>query len=142
LEKKTGTTAYSWKAYAAAALVAFALFALAASTLLPKDEPTGQAGALASPYSPGSKIGCSYGESIGCNVSGCPGTKRCEGGAFGNCELPARACVPGKRIGCSLNGCSFGYKVCNACGTGYSGCMSESEIENQAANCSTPNYGS
>jgi hypothetical protein len=143
LEEEKEVRGYSWKVYAVAALAALALFALAASTMFQKEDlQPGGATPLANPYSPGSKMECAYGESMGCNVSGCPGIKKCVGGSFGSCELPARACVPGKRIGCSLNGCSFGYKVCNSCGTSYSKCLSESEIENQAANCSSPGYGS
>ena len=65
---------------------------------------------------------CSGNETISCTVNGCDGYKPCVDGRFGACRKNKRVCKPGSRMGCSLNSCSFGYMICNECGTGYGHC--------------------
>ena len=77
---------------------------------------------------------CAGNETKECDRNGCPGTRKCAGGAFSECLLPNKVCSPGERVGCSTNGCSFGYMACNPCGTGFSKCAASSEKEN--ATCS------
>lgn len=65
---------------------------------------------------------CAEGEKKACMKDGCGGTALCENGRFSPCVLPPQACLPGQRVGCPLDGCSFGYRTCNSCGTGYGPC--------------------
>jgi len=65
---------------------------------------------------------CEANETKECEKSGCAGTRKCEGGIFSECALPERICYPGEKVGCSTNSCSFGYMICNSCGTSFGKC--------------------
>ncbi|MFA6214106.1 MAG: hypothetical protein WC717_02395 [Candidatus Micrarchaeia archaeon] len=80
---------------------------------------------------------CLGNETMECSAGGCPGTRKCDDGAFSPCMLPKKVCWPGEEIGCSTDGCSFGHATCNRCGTAFGRCAPDSEKENSsAANCS------
>lgn len=65
---------------------------------------------------------CAGNETRQCEVNGCAGRQACQYSAWGVCSF-SKVCVPGERISCSLNGCSFGYRVCNDCGSGFGDCL-------------------
>ena len=66
---------------------------------------------------------CEGNEALPCAAGGCPGARKCLGGVFSECLLPKKVCSPGEKVGCSTNGCSFGYMVCNQCGTSFGKCL-------------------
>jgi len=66
---------------------------------------------------------CEENETLSCASNGCPGARTCLGGIFSECFLPKKVCSPGEKVGCSTNGCSFGYMVCNQCGTSFGKCL-------------------
>ena len=80
---------------------------------------------------------CSGNETSECEFGGCTGFRSCIGGAFSECELPKRICLPGQKIGCSTNGCSFGHATCNACGTGFGKCLPDGEMGNYTCSSCT-----
>jgi hypothetical protein len=82
---------------------------------------------------------CAGNETRACQIDACPGEERCLGGYFGPCNTPRNVCNPGQRIACNIDGCEFGYRICDACGTGFGGCLSVNE-KNSGAPC-TGNCG-
>ncbi len=66
--------------------------------------------------------GCMPGQARGCTVGNCSGTSLClEGGTWSGCRWE-HVCAPGARIPCLKDGCSYAYRDCNACGSGYGDC--------------------
>ena len=80
---------------------------------------------------------CEGNQTSECEKEGCPGIRKCAGGVFSSCTLPKKVCSPGERVGCSIDGCSFGYIICNQCGTGFGKCTADSKNEN--VTCATCN---
>jgi len=78
---------------------------------------------------------CEPNETKECEKNGCTGARECAGGIFSECALPKKVCSPGEKVGCSTNGCSFGYMICNSCGTSFSKCASDTSSNN--ATCSS-----
>jgi hypothetical protein len=114
----------------AAFIVAFNL--QAKPSVQPTPEPQ-------NPYAkPNRTLECTSRETKACERGECGGTIYCIGGTWGECVQKKRICVPGKKVGCTLDSCSFGYRICNGCGTGFSECLRESEIGIQpcSGNCS------
>jgi len=52
---------------------------------------------------------------VACDAGGCPGVRRCSGGAWLSC-IPVRECSPGREVPCALNACDFGVVKCDSCG--------------------------
>ena len=75
---------------------------------------------------------CEANETKVCEKSGCAGARKCAGGIFSECALPERICYPGEKVGCSTDSCSFGYMVCNACGTGFGKCAPGTANQNNS----------
>jgi len=77
---------------------------------------------------------CFESEKKDCKQDGCGGQATCENGRFSSCVLPVQICVPDQRMGCAINGCSFGYMLCNQCGTGYGPCLPKGAPSSSACN--------
>ncbi|MDD5339922.1 MAG: hypothetical protein PHV13_01595 [Candidatus ainarchaeum sp.] len=68
------------------------------------------------------QAGCVQGTARACSVGNCTGTSVClEGGTWGSCKW-VRVCTPGARMACLQDGCSYAYRECNPCGSGYGSC--------------------
>jgi hypothetical protein len=80
---------------------------------------------------------CNAGETEECGIGACKGLRKCENGAFTECMLPKKMCVPGSATGCLLDSCSFGYSKCNECGTGYGPCMPSPQTGGSLISCPT-----
>jgi hypothetical protein len=65
---------------------------------------------------------CKDGMSQSCSVGSCGGVSTCTSGSWSGCVWQ-HMCIPGQKVDCLNQGCSFGYKVCNECGTGYGQCI-------------------
>ena len=52
----------------------------------------------------------------------CAGTRTCKSGVWGSCMIP-HVCIPATKVPCVEHFCSVGYKICNACGTGFDACI-------------------
>jgi len=75
---------------------------------------------------------CYGNETQTCEKNGCAGARKCAGGIFSECALPERICYPGERVGCSTDSCSFGYMICNPCGTSFGKCAPGTASSNNA----------
>lgn len=85
--------------------------------------PQGGIKPVAKPVQPVLPSQCEPGGQEACITGGgCEGVRLCANGRLGNCIIPKQECVPGSRVGCTIDECTFGFRVCNKCGTGYLPC--------------------
>lgn len=78
---------------------------------------------------------CEGNQTRPCQEGICTGTQTCIGGAFAQCILPPRVCVPGQAVGCSVDSCLFGYRTCNPCGTAFGPCLPRGETGANETSC-------
>jgi hypothetical protein len=78
---------------------------------------------------------CSGNESRPCIIGQCQGVQKCSGGAYSDCLLPRKICIPGEKSGCTLDSCQFGYMACNSCGTGFLPCAPEVPLTANSIAC-------
>jgi hypothetical protein len=123
------------------ALTAIAIFAIFAPT--PQSPEQNGGGSEENPYRPPIQkppSECESGIQRDCTAyDGCSGTQWCLNGAWSDCSPQRRICIPGSAVGCVIDGCSFGSRVCNKCGTGYSECAKE--IADESVPCSGESCG-
>lgn len=75
------------------------------------------------PSSGQQQAACQPGQARSCAVGNCSGTSACLGdGIWGGCTW-AHSCEAGSRIPCLRDGCSYAYRECNPCGSGYGECV-------------------
>ncbi len=67
---------------------------------------------------------CASGQTSDCALpNGCTGIRVCVNNGWSACATLPKVCQPGSKRGCTMeNSCSYGFKVCNSCGTAYGDC--------------------
>lgn len=82
-----------------------------------------ESGVVHYPPSGQQQAACQPGQARPCAVGNCSGTSACLGdGSWGGCTW-AHSCEAGSRIPCLRDGCSYAYRECNPCGSGYGECV-------------------